>query len=278
MSVNTTLSGLSQTAASNGPDGTTDAPSALDDAIRNALSFIAQLRDGKGHSAESDVASAATCDIGAANSHFVRITGTTGISSLGTNYNGPRFIRFAGALTLTHNASTLILPGGANIVTAAGDTCVAVPKATSGTADGWYIVQFVRASWPAFSAYRSTGQTIGSTFATIGCDAEEYDTTASHAAGVFTAPVAGIYEFKGYCGNSTTACAMNQRFVKNAASTPVYYSGAYAVGNVNTVSMAAQIQLAVGDTVSYQVTQSTSQSISTGLGGNFFQGALVRPL
>lgn len=48
MAVNTTLSGLSQTAASNGPDGTTDAPSTLDDAQRYALSFTAQLRDGNG--------------------------------------------------------------------------------------------------------------------------------------------------------------------------------------------------------------------------------------
>jgi hypothetical protein len=152
MSVNTTLSGLSQTAASNGPDGTTDAPSALDDAIRNALSFIAQLRDGKGHSAEVDVASASTCDIGAANSHFVRITGTTGISSLGTNYNGPRFIRFAGALTLTHNASTLILPGGANITTAAGDTCTAVPIGAPGS--GWLVKDYTGGASIASSGYQ----------------------------------------------------------------------------------------------------------------------------
>jgi hypothetical protein len=49
MSVNTTLAGLSQTASSNGPDGTADPPSALDDAIRYALSFIAMLRDGVGN-------------------------------------------------------------------------------------------------------------------------------------------------------------------------------------------------------------------------------------
>lgn len=52
MSVNTTLAGLSQTAASNGPDGASDPPSSLDDAIRYALSFIAQLRDGNGFTAQ----------------------------------------------------------------------------------------------------------------------------------------------------------------------------------------------------------------------------------
>jgi hypothetical protein len=56
------------------------------------------------------LASAATTDIGAQNSVFLNITGTTTITSFGTNYNGPRYIRFDGALTLTHNATTLILP------------------------------------------------------------------------------------------------------------------------------------------------------------------------
>jgi hypothetical protein len=88
---------------------------------------------------ETDVASAATCDIGLQNSNFLRITGTTTIASFGTNYRGPRYLRFAGAVTLT-NSSTLILPGGANFTTTAGDVLVAIPKATGGTADGWYIV------------------------------------------------------------------------------------------------------------------------------------------
>lgn len=73
--------------------------------------------------AEVDVASAATCDIGAAESMNVRITGTAGISSFGTAAAGVRrHLRFAGALTITHNTTSLILPGGGNINVAAGDT------------------------------------------------------------------------------------------------------------------------------------------------------------
>lgn len=121
MPVPTLISQLSQTAASNSPPGS-ESPSTSDDYFRAHAAFIATLRDGKGMSAEVDVASGATTDIGAANSAFVRITGTTTITSFGANYNGPRFIRFAGALTLTHNASSLILPGAANITTVAGDT------------------------------------------------------------------------------------------------------------------------------------------------------------
>src|SRR5262245_24238381 len=74
----------------------------------------------------ADVASATTCDIGAAASNSVRITGTTTITGLGTITSGTmRFIRFAGALTLTHNATSLIIPGGASITTAAGDCAIA---------------------------------------------------------------------------------------------------------------------------------------------------------
>jgi len=76
----------------------------------------------------ANLASAATTDIGAQNTVLLNITGTTSITSFGTNYNGPRYLRFDGVLTLTHNATTLILPGGANITTAAGDSAIVVPS------------------------------------------------------------------------------------------------------------------------------------------------------
>jgi hypothetical protein len=73
---------------------------------------------------ETSVASAATCDIGAAAGLKVAVTGTTAIASFGTQPNRLKFVRFAGALTLTHHATSLILPGAANIATAAGDTAI----------------------------------------------------------------------------------------------------------------------------------------------------------
>ena len=70
----------------------------------------------------ADIASATTTDIGAATGNSVDVTGTTTITGLGTVQAGTtRNVRFTGALTLTHNATTLILPTGANITTAAGD-------------------------------------------------------------------------------------------------------------------------------------------------------------
>lgn len=141
MPLYSTLAALSQTPASNPPDGSVDLPSTVDDQLRFLGSFIAQLRDGKGITGEVDVASGATCDIGAANSPFVRVTGTTNITSFGTNYNGPRFLRFTGLLSLS-NSSTLVLPGGATIAVQVGDSCIAVPM----TGGGWRVTQYQRAA------------------------------------------------------------------------------------------------------------------------------------
>lgn len=68
------------------------------------------------------VASAATTDIGAAATSEVTVSGTTTITALGTSNAGiRRRVRFSGALTLTHNGTSLILPGALNIITAAND-------------------------------------------------------------------------------------------------------------------------------------------------------------
>lgn len=81
---------------------------------------------------EISVASAATCDIGgtAVQGAKVVISGTTTITLLGTGTNKFRLVRFSGILTLTHNATSLILPGGVNITTAAGDTAIFLSDST----------------------------------------------------------------------------------------------------------------------------------------------------
>ena len=124
------------------------APSGINDAIRE---MMAQIKDWQaGVSGDPSVlsqgvmenlASASTTDIGAQNTNFLRITGNTTITSFGTNYRGPRFLVFEGAVTLT-NSSTLVLPGGANITTAAGDVLIAIPGATLGTADKWIVATY----------------------------------------------------------------------------------------------------------------------------------------
>lgn len=97
-----------------------------------------------------DVASATTTDIGAAASQNVRITGTTTITGLGTVAAGTfRRLRFAGALTLTHNATSLILPNAANILTAAGDVAEFISEGSG----NWRCIDYTRATLPASNFY-----------------------------------------------------------------------------------------------------------------------------
>jgi len=89
----------------------------------------------------TNIASATTTDIGAATGRFVHITGTTTITGLGTKTAGvEREVVFDGILTLTHNATSLILPGAANITTAAGDTAVIVSEGSG----NWRLVSYLR--------------------------------------------------------------------------------------------------------------------------------------
>jgi hypothetical protein len=70
----------------------------------------------------STLASAATVNIGAANTNTVNITGTTTITAFDTAPAGvKRTLVFKDALTVTYAASAIILPTGANITVAAGD-------------------------------------------------------------------------------------------------------------------------------------------------------------
>lgn len=94
----------------------------------------------------SSITRAATTNIGNADSHFVDLTGTTTITSFGTG--GARnmvMVNFTGVGTLTHNATSLILPGAANITTAAGDTAIFVRNGASGSAN-WRCIAYQRAS------------------------------------------------------------------------------------------------------------------------------------
>lgn len=90
----------------------------------------------------TSVASAATTDLDAVATVGVTISGTTTITSFGTSANRLRIGRFTGALTLTHNATSLILPTGANITTAAGDGFVAISDASG----NWTVVAYMTAA------------------------------------------------------------------------------------------------------------------------------------
>jgi hypothetical protein len=92
------------------------------DATLNASAGGWLLTNPSAAGAFATIASAATTDLSTVGSQNVTVTGTTTITAFGTAPAGTfRRLRFSGALTLTYNATSLILPGAVNITTAAGD-------------------------------------------------------------------------------------------------------------------------------------------------------------
>ena len=79
----------------------------------------------------ADVASATALAV-LTDGNYFDVTGTTTITSINTTGGVGTLIKlhFDGALTLTHDATDLILPGGANITTAAGDEAEFIEYAT----------------------------------------------------------------------------------------------------------------------------------------------------
>lgn len=87
----------------------------------------------------ADVASASTVTLGEGG--YFNITGTTTITALAfsTDKAGRvAILKFAGALTLTHNATSLILPAGVSITTGAGDRAAFVSEGSGNFRCLWY--------------------------------------------------------------------------------------------------------------------------------------------
>lgn len=172
-----------------------------------------------------DVASATTCDIGAAASNYVRITGTTTITGLGTIASGVRRkVVFGGILTLTHNVTSLILPTGANITTAAGD-CAEFQSEGSGN---WRCTSYQRASGQAlapvpvaFLAHKNgTDQTLSDeTWAKLTFGTESFDTGSYYDTSTSRyTPPAGTYLVTGRWGTTAFGAA-------NVGSIAIYING-----------------------------------------------------
>ena len=96
----------------------------------------------------TNLSSATTTNIGAATGEYVHITGTTTITGFDTIQAGTlRHIVFDGILTLTHNATSLILPTAANITTAAGDVAIMRSEGSG----NWRCVSYNKASGAALT-------------------------------------------------------------------------------------------------------------------------------
>lgn len=162
----------------------------LDKATANTV--LAALNLAKG----ANIASAATTNIWATDGNLVHVTGTTGITSLGTaaQAGATRTVIFDGAVLLTHNATTLVLPGGSNYTTTAGEviefvadtTTKIVMKSASAAVSDTKI---------AFNAHRnSVDQSIPSGVDTqIELTHEDYDIGSCFSSYIFTPTVEDVY-------------------------------------------------------------------------------------
>lgn len=96
----------------------------------------------------TDIASASTLSLPSTGGGVFNVTGTTGVTAISSAQGGRCIkLKFAGALTITHNGTSLILPGAANITTVAGDMAEFINEAAAnGSGSNWRCFRYSRAS------------------------------------------------------------------------------------------------------------------------------------
>lgn len=136
--VKTHLYEWSTTESSNLPVGSTVVSTNLDDNLRMIQKVVRDL------SAPTTLAAAGTTDLGSKDETFITLTGTAAtITALGTVSAGIyKWVIFNAAHTLTHNATSLILPTGANITAADKDVACFVSLGSG----NWKCLTYTRAN------------------------------------------------------------------------------------------------------------------------------------
>lgn len=105
----------------------------LNNGLRSLASMLASFTGA------DTIASATTTDLSTVEGQYVTVTGTTTITGLGTAKAGwIKVLKFSGALTLTHNATSLILRTGANRTTVAGDVMGVVSEGSGNWRELFY--------------------------------------------------------------------------------------------------------------------------------------------
>lgn len=246
MPLPSSIADLSQTAGSNSPAGS-ESPSLIDDYLRTHASYIALLRDQSAYAPQT-IASAATTDIGAAISNVIYVSGTTTITALGTAAAGViRTVKFLGALVLTHNATSLILPGTANITTAANDTAEFLSLGSG----NWQCTRYTPASglYGRYNILGTVSQASGiPTGAVIEAGSNATGTFTKFADGrmICTLLILGLSININTAYGSGTLGTANWSFPAAFISTPIAYMGARGSGKFTTTSPADGMSSTVG--------------------------------
>lgn len=160
---------------------------------RDAANAAWIKRQPIGTGARVDVASASTVDLdaNAANSDYIRLTGTTAVNAVTLADGQKRLALAGGAVPLVHSSS-LVLPGSANYTTTAGDLLLFIGEAAGVVrvmiwkGDGTPVVGLTASNTATLTNKRitaRTGSTTSSATPTINTDnVDVYQITALAAA------------------------------------------------------------------------------------------------
>jgi hypothetical protein len=234
--VASTLAAWSSTDASNSPSGATPISTGLDDNLRALQAVIVRGLSHKG----SDIASTTTTDVGAVEGLMNDITGDETVTGFGTVRSGIlKVLKFEGAVTLTHNTTSLILPGAANITTADGDVGLFISEGSG--------------NWRCLSYQKANGAILGITL-----EAESATTsgTTVDKTGIPSGVRRVTVMFDGF-STSGTSLPLLQLGTSGGVETTGYVSGTFGGGGAGAANSTAGILLTAsqnaGQTYSGQV-------------------------
>jgi hypothetical protein len=229
------------------------------------LNGIWQLYGGSGvgvnvgtFGAEQPITAAATTDLGSVSGHNASVIGSATITSFGTSAQlvAPIYIgRFTGTNTLT-NSAALILPGGNNITTSAGDAFIAEYM---GTGD-WRVLFYQYAAATSGNAAVKAIDTAITSNATLTADPDLQLTLLT-----------GQYEYELFMLFDSVGVGAGFQF--QSMGTAVDSRGtspAIASGLVNATAYGPRLESFVGSTITY-ATVSTSPDSN----GVLYKGSLL---
>jgi hypothetical protein len=186
------------------------------------------------------ITSATTCDIGAQPQSTLNVTGTTAITGLGSSaaVGQEKTLIFGGILTLTYDATVLIIPGALSKTTANGD----VAKVVYLGSGHWRVTDYVPIGGTNVTSIGGvTGiVTVTGPLAMSGQALTLGSTNTAHGVAIF--------EGTGAMGNTGAGTAGQALISGGASADPSYKSGALVLLNTLTANNTATT---LSDTTSF---------------------------
>lgn len=203
------------------------------EAIYNGSVFVLLSTDLSAIGQAISIVGAATTDLGTVPTHNALITGSgatiTAFGSSASATDPIYLIAFSGVQTLTYNATSLLIPGSANITTAANDTAV-VEYLGSGN---WQVLSYSRANGASVAGSASPGSVNGLVITNGGTPNTTVTVTFNAAAMISTAGVP-IFAGSSTLTLNLTVVGANGLDAGSLANSTFYHI--YAISNGSTTA------------------------------------------